>query len=193
MKNEVACSTPASHDMTIVRFKDIQMSSLDDDQDQEFILQQFIPQPNIHKIYAIGRDQGTGKWNVYHRLKRVMLPPLGEQFNSQNMTRNDCDDSKIVTTTFLDSDTDPFHCLIRDHLVPKIHETFGLTLFGVDVLIGTTDSDSSHHEDNGVLTHQPLYVIDVNYFPSFRDIPANRVRTHLEHQILASFCSSSFS
>ncbi len=48
-----------------------------------------------------------------------------------------------------------------------IREEFGLTLFGFDV-ITPTGSDPIEGEEEG---ESPVMVIDVNYFPSYKEVP----------------------
>jgi inositol-1,3,4-trisphosphate 5/6-kinase/inositol-tetrakisphosphate 1-kinase len=48
-----------------------------------------------------------------------------------------------------------------------IREAFGLTLFGFDVITPTNEQGG----ESEIETESPVMVIDVNYFPSYKEVP----------------------
>jgi inositol-1,3,4-trisphosphate 5/6-kinase/inositol-tetrakisphosphate 1-kinase len=62
-------------------------------------------------------------------------------------------------------------------IVAALKEAFGLELFGFDILVACDDEDETRNHDNqgtsrdSIDAHKRMLVVDVNYFPSYKEVP----------------------
>jgi hypothetical protein len=166
--------TKAAHHMKI------SMSESDlVDLETPYILQEYIDHDEtLFKIYVLGNHleiferRSLPNLSQHTDLKSLAFDtqttyPMLEDF--QPTIRKKFSYSQVVTKTASDD-------LIRAHLkdiARLIGSYFNLSLFGVDVII---------HQNN---LHRTYYVIDLNYFPSYKEI--EEVDNFLKRHIIAAY------
>jgi hypothetical protein len=169
-----ACGTPASHQLVvIVSIEDFALVRY------PCIVQQYWNHnERLYKVYVIDRDV-----MVYERPSLPDLPACrflksvafdsSESYPSLQSFQLSQEKSMLISpTNYLKKERNVSHEVFRDAAL-KIADGFGLSLFGFDVII-PYDSSSflDHHEEDPILMigRPPLMVIDVNYFPSFKEV-----------------------
>ena len=55
-------------------------------------------------------------------------------------------------------------------IVTALKEAFGLELFGFDILVVSADNSSSSSSSSDANHHRKMLVVDVNYFPSYKEV-----------------------
>jgi len=181
-KRVSACSSEEAHKMTLVpNPQHIHLLSPYYDPDEPVIFQEFIQHDGvIFKIYVV---DGTSHVQVRPSFKNVTLEDALLHFDSQVVPKAFEQDTQMnnhqinghnndpIRQAFLTKDIHNMRAekeAVFDHrkielITQRLFEQLGLTFFGFDVLVET---GPAHRH----------FVVDVNYFPSFNNIPDFRER-----------------
>jgi inositol-1,3,4-trisphosphate 5/6-kinase/inositol-tetrakisphosphate 1-kinase len=150
-----ACGSPHSHQLTIVMNEEgLQSIS------EATVIQNYFPHDGtFYKVYVIGNDvQAFRRPSV--QIPQDFLQKNFYQFDSQKLSKQSKSNSiSIVSTSLMD----------RFRFIAwGIKRYFGLSLFGFDVVLrSNTNNTIKEDSDNNC---SDLIVVDVNYFPSYKEV-----------------------
>jgi hypothetical protein len=156
-KSLEACSTEASHSMEIYESREafIDTYKLKGDMDS-ILVQEFIPHKHIYKVFVLGKE-------LFITCREFSIPGNDRgssvRFNSQSLPKGDV----LIFCGGIDSRDDPCDYSIDSikSVAIALREYLCMQLFGFDLI-------RSH------VSASPWYIIDVNYFPTYKGIP-NRI------------------
>ncbi|KAI3631423.1 hypothetical protein MIR68_010913 [Amoeboaphelidium protococcarum] len=193
-KNVVACAKKISHQMTIMtrpsrdkinQFLNYQNSS---DNANSWIVQPFLRHGGVLvKLYAIG-----SKIHIEYRPSvRSDIDKDLVQFNSQQIPKQFTVDDQSQQRDIFETGINVEDCKeikwIQEHqnqlrsMIDRVSQQFGITLFGLDVIVVSTDTDSASNIASSSSQEQMVgVVVDLNYFPSFNTFP-NVEQELIEH------------
>ncbi|KAI3642075.1 hypothetical protein MP228_011630 [Amoeboaphelidium protococcarum] len=190
IKNVVACAKKISHQMTIMTrpSRDKINQFLNSDNANSWIVQPFLRHGGVLvKLYAIG-----SKIHIEYRPSvRSDIDKDLVQFNSQQIPKQFTVDDQSQQRDIYETGINVEDCQeikwIQEHqdqlrsMIDRVSRQFGITLFGLDVIVVSTDNVTASNNASSSSQEQMVgVVVDLNYFPSFNTFP-NVEQELIEH------------
>ena len=168
-KPERACGVAESHHMNIV----LDMDGFEGVQ-RPFVMQQYYNHNAVfHKVYVIGdwvmmfRRPSLPNFSVEQgvesRKERIHVIPFDSRKSYPTLENlHGCGITISNDTTGVD-ESNPCNQEQLEGIAQSLSDCFGLSLFGFDIIAPTVV--------DGRVEDRPLLIVDVNFFPSYKEVP----------------------